>query len=98
MKVDLPLISRLEHLARLQLSEAERPQLLEDLNRILEMVEKLEALDTEGVAPLAYINEDVNVLRPDEPKGEVAREAALRNAPEQDGRHFLVPKVIDNRR
>ncbi len=95
MKIDKQLISKLEHLARLELSEEEAGRLADDLNRILEMVEKLQELDTSETEPLVYINEDVNILREDKVEGQVSREEALRNAPDHDGEHFRVPKVID---
>jgi aspartyl-tRNA(Asn)/glutamyl-tRNA(Gln) amidotransferase subunit C len=95
MQIDKPLISRLEHLARLELSDAERDTLQHDLNAILEMVEKLQGLDTENVDPLVYINEDVNQLREDLVANQVSQAEALKNAPNQDGEHFKVPKVID---
>ncbi|MCO6477782.1 MAG: Asp-tRNA(Asn)/Glu-tRNA(Gln) amidotransferase subunit GatC [Phaeodactylibacter sp.] len=95
MKIDKQLISKLEHLARLELSEEEAVRLAGDLNRILEMVEKLQELDTSETAPLVYINEDVNVLREDKVEGQVSREEALRNAPDHDDEHFRAPKVID---
>jgi len=95
MKIDKQLISRLEHLARLELSDEEAARLMGDLNNILGMVEKLRELDTSEVEPLVYINEDVNVLREDIITGQASREEALRNAPEHDGAHFKVPKVID---
>ncbi len=95
MKIDKQLISRLEHLARLELSDEEAARLMGDLNNILRMVEKLRELDTSEVEPLVYINEDVNVLREDIITGQASREEALRNAPEHDGAHFRAPKVID---
>ncbi len=94
MQIDKALISRLEHLARLELSEAEQQRLQSDLNRILEMVAKLDELPTEGVEPLVYVNEETEALRPDEPGPHLPREAALKNAPQQDGQYFMVPKVI----
>ncbi|GJM33205.1 MAG: aspartyl/glutamyl-tRNA(Asn/Gln) amidotransferase subunit C [Saprospiraceae bacterium] len=95
MKIDKALISRLEHLARLELSDEERETILSDLNEILEMVEKLQELDTDDVTPLVYVNEDVNVWREDVVKDQVSQEAALSNAPASDGAFFQVPKVID---
>ena len=95
MQIDDQLISRLELLARLQLSAAEKDRLKTDLNRILAMVEKLNDLDVEGVEPLVYLNEAINRPRPDEVGNQVSREDALRNAPDQDGTFFRVPKVID---
>ena len=95
MQIDKELILKLETLARLELSEAERDKLQSSLNDILKMVEKLDELNTEGVEPLIYINEDVNVLRDDVVKNELSREDALSNAPSQNGVFFKVPKVID---
>jgi aspartyl-tRNA(Asn)/glutamyl-tRNA(Gln) amidotransferase subunit C len=95
MKVDDQLISRLEHLSRLQLSAAERKMIQADLENILEMVEKLQEVDVENIEPLVYVNADENRLRKDEIKNQVTREDALRNAPSEDGTFFRVPKVID---
>ena len=95
MKVDKQLISRLEHLARLELSEEEKQQLQGDLTEILNMVEKLQELDTSNVEPLIYINEEVNVWRKDQVAHQVQREEALKNAPDSDGEFFKVAKVID---
>lgn len=98
MRIDEPLILRLEKLARLQLSPSERNHIQKDLNAILEMVEKLEELDTKEVSPLVYINEDVNVWRDDKVDGQVDRSEALKNAPDQDGAYFRVPKVIPSKK
>lgn len=95
MQIDNTLISKLENLARLELSDSERKKIQQDLNAILEMVAELEKLDTEAVEPLVYLNPDVNVWRADEVKNQVGRAAALKNAPNQDGIYFKVPKVID---
>ncbi len=96
MQIDRDLILKLEQLTRLQLSESERERLAADLNEILAMVERLQEVDTEGVAPLVYVNEpEDDRSRPDRVSGQVSREAALQNAPAQDGQFFRVPKVID---
>lgn len=95
MQIDQSLIFRLEHLARLELSAEERSIIQQDLNDILTMVEQLQDLPTEEVTPLVYLNADVNIWREDEVKDQVSREAALKNAPQQDGTYFTVPKVID---
>jgi aspartyl-tRNA(Asn)/glutamyl-tRNA(Gln) amidotransferase subunit C len=95
MQIDEQLISRLEHLARLELSKEERSHIQHDLNKILDMVEKLNELDTTNVPPLVYINEEGNVWREDEVKNQINQTNALKNAPDQDGTFFKVPKVID---
>ncbi|MEO1625212.1 MAG: Asp-tRNA(Asn)/Glu-tRNA(Gln) amidotransferase subunit GatC, partial [Bacteroidota bacterium] len=95
MTIDKALISKLEQLARLELSQEEREKIRTDLNDILAMVEQLEHLDTSGVEPLIHIGEAVNNWRTDEVKHQVERAEALKNAPDQDGTFFKVPKVID---
>jgi aspartyl-tRNA(Asn)/glutamyl-tRNA(Gln) amidotransferase subunit C len=94
MQIDPQLILRLENLAKLELSAAERERLTGDLNNILKMVDQLNELDTTGVEPLVYLNEEVNVLRDDEIKNQVSPRKALSNAPDSDGSHFKVPKVL----
>jgi aspartyl-tRNA(Asn)/glutamyl-tRNA(Gln) amidotransferase subunit C len=96
MQVDEQLVLRLEKLARLRLSEEEREVIQGDLNKVLEMVDKLKEIDTDNVEPLVYINDDVNVLREDIVKNQTPREDALRNAPVEDGTYFKVPKVIQS--
>ncbi|MEL7222074.1 MAG: Asp-tRNA(Asn)/Glu-tRNA(Gln) amidotransferase subunit GatC [Bacteroidota bacterium] len=95
MKVDDQLISRLEHLSRLQLSVDERKMIQNDLENILTMVEKLQEVDVEDIEPLVYVNASENRLREDEIKHQATREEALRNAPSEDGTFFSVPKVIE---
>ncbi len=95
MQIDAALISRLEKLSRLQLGDAEREKLTGDLQRILDMVDTLRALDTEHVEPLVYLNDAVNVLRADEVGRQLTTSEALQNAPEQNGQFFMVPKMID---
>ncbi len=95
MVVDRQLILKLENLARLELTEAERLKLQGSLTDILTMVDKLEELDTEGVEPLVYINDDINVLREDIVKNQLSQKDALKNAPDHNSVHFKVPKVID---
>lgn len=96
MQIDTSLISRLEKLSRLQLSESEREKLSGDLQRILDMVDTLQSLDTTAVAPLVYLSDTENVLREDETARQLSTAEALQNAPEQNGQFFMTPKVIEN--
>ncbi len=95
MQPDIDLISRLEKLARLQLTQPEREQFAADLARILEMVDKLRELDTHQVEPLSYPTEMETVWREDESGVQLSQQEALQNAPKHDGQYFRVPKVID---
>jgi len=82
-------------LARLRFGEEEEGRMADELSRILGYVEQLRGLDTEGVPPMTHVLGLENVLRPDEVAPRIAREDALRNAPDADGEHVRVPKVID---
>ena len=94
MEVNVELIDKLAHLSRLQFNDSEKEQVQTDLQRMIRFVEKLNELDTTGVAPLLHMSDGINVLRDDEVEGSITRAEALQNAPQQDGVFFKVPKVI----
>ncbi|UEG51610.1 Asp-tRNA(Asn)/Glu-tRNA(Gln) amidotransferase subunit GatC [Mucilaginibacter daejeonensis] len=97
MQIDKDTVAKIAHLARLEVSEQETQELVGDMNKILDFMAKLNEVDTSNVEPLVYMTDEVNVLRPDVVKQEITHEEALLNAPEQDGKHFLVAKVIDKK-
>jgi aspartyl-tRNA(Asn)/glutamyl-tRNA(Gln) amidotransferase subunit C len=94
MEVNDALIENLANLARLQFDDEEKEEIKKDLQRMISFVEKLNELNTDGVEALLHMTDELNVLREDEIQGSVCREAALQNAPLQDGVYFKVPKVI----
>lgn len=89
------MIDKVAHLARLEVQEEGKQGLLDDMNKILTFMDKLNEIDTSGVAPLIYMSDEVNVLREDVVKFEIGRAEALMNAPKQDGKFFRVAKVIN---
>ncbi|MBE7175956.1 MAG: Asp-tRNA(Asn)/Glu-tRNA(Gln) amidotransferase subunit GatC [Mucilaginibacter polytrichastri] len=94
MQLDDKIVHKIAQLARLDIPENEHAKLLEDMNRILGFVEKLQEVDTEGVEPLIYMNDEANVFRADAVKEQFPPETALQNAPQHDAKYFRVPKVI----
>lgn len=82
-------------LSRLHLSDAERERAATELSQILEHFEQLAQLDTSAVEPTDHVLPVVNVLRPDEVRPGLSREAALSNAPEHAGGMFQVPRVVE---
>ena len=94
MEVNDALIDKLANLARLRFDESEKEGIKKDLQKMIQFVEKLNELDTTGVTPQLHMSDAVNVLREDEVKGSIIREAGLRNAPLHDDQFFQVPKVI----
>lgn len=95
MKIDDPLILKLENLARLELSESERLQIKTDLQNILDMVEKLQELDTDGVEPLRHLTSDHISPRADISKNSGIKSKALGLGPQHNENFFVIPKIID---
>jgi len=94
MEVNDALIEKLANLARLQFDETEKEGIKNDLQRMIQFVEKLNELDTTGVPPQLHMSNAVNVLREDEVVESITREEGLKNAPLHDADYFKVPKVI----
>ncbi len=92
-------VSRIAHLARLELTPAEEPVMLAQLNKFFAVVEQMRAVDTSGVEPLftpLSALADVSLrLRDDEVSETDQREANQRSAPAVEDGLFLVPKVIE---
>ena len=92
-------ISRIANLARLELRPEESERMLTQLNGFFDIVEKMRAVDTTGVEPLAHpvaaIQEVALRLREDVASEQIDREANQRSAPAVERGLFLVPKVIE---
>jgi aspartyl/glutamyl-tRNA(Asn/Gln) amidotransferase C subunit len=95
MKVDNELISKLESLAKLKLSNVEKEQLGEQLDKIIDMFSMISAVNTENVEPLIHINELENILRDDEVGLHLDINKFTPNAPKIIENMFAVPKVIE---
>ncbi|MFL5330681.1 MAG: Asp-tRNA(Asn)/Glu-tRNA(Gln) amidotransferase subunit GatC [Gemmataceae bacterium] len=93
--MDLDQVRWVSHLARLELSEAEVADMARQLGAILEYVDQLKSVDTEGVEPLAHPLAMSNVFRDDEPTKSLSVDDALANAPVRNGDFFGVPAVFD---
>jgi len=103
-------VAYVAELANLELSEQERTRMLQDLNSILDYVDRLNELDTSSVLPMAQVSDRYS-LDPSEKGGRFAHASredvveglrkslphtiALQNAPDADDKFFRVPKVIE---
>jgi aspartyl-tRNA(Asn)/glutamyl-tRNA(Gln) amidotransferase subunit C len=96
MKIDESTLDRIAGLARIELGDpAKRTAMLQDMQRVIEFVNALSAVDTQGVEPLIFLNEEEeDVLRTDEPRMEITKEQAMANAPMKDSDYFKVPRVV----
>ena len=92
-------IARIASLARLQLAPDESERMLGQINGFFGLVERMRAVDTAGIAPLAHpvaAIEDIALrLRDDVVSEPNNREANQRSAPAVESGLFLVPKVIE---
>lgn len=89
-------VSRVAFLARLELSETETLRLTTELNGILGQFERLQELDTEGIAPTSHSLPLQNVFRDDEIRPSLSRDAATANAPEKRDGNFIVPQIMED--
>ncbi|KAK51885.1 Asp-tRNA(Asn)/Glu-tRNA(Gln) amidotransferase subunit GatC [Bordetella bronchiseptica] len=95
-------VARIARLARIELTPDQRGRAQAELNGILHLIERLQAVDTQGVEPLAHplsAHEDITLRLREDAVSEQATEAhraeLLANAPESADGLFLVPKVIE---
>ena len=95
MQITKQEVEHVARLARLELSEQEKEQLTDQLSSILTYVEKLNELDTKGVAPTSHVLDISNVMRDDVAALSLTQERALANAPEKAAGHYKVPKIIE---
>lgn len=81
-------------LAKLSLTDQEKEKAKKDMQEMLDYVEKLDELDTEGVEPLSHIFGGQNVFREDVVTNGDNRDAMLKNAPKSKEGQYQVPKTI----
>jgi len=88
-------VEKIAHLARLGLDEGEIPRTTETLNDILGLIDRMQAVDTHGIEPLAHPLEATQRLRADEVTEGDRRDAYQAIAPAVENGLYLVPKVIE---
>ncbi len=88
-------VARIAQLARIELSAAENAATCDQLNGILGFIAQLQAVDTEGVEPMAHAVDVVQRLRPDAVTEPDRREAFQAVSPDAEAGLYLVPRVIE---
>lgn len=94
MKIDTKTVDRIAELSKLEFSNDEKNAILKDINQMLAFIDQLKEVDTENIAPLIHMTEDVNILRDDESIVRISQQEALENAPSKDSTYFKIPKVL----
>ena len=92
--IDREQVRKVAHLARLELSPEQEEQFTTQLGSILDYFEQLSELDVTNVQPTTRAIDVSNVTRADELKPFSDREAIFKNAPDQEGDFFKVPKIL----
>ena len=94
MKITEDIVDHVAHLSRLEFEGESKKAIMEDMERIVNFMEKLQEVDTENVEPLIFMTKEINHLREDEAKETVSQDQALQNAPKADSDYFRIPKVL----
>ncbi len=95
MSVTIKDVEHVANLARLELTDEEKAQFTEQMNAILKYAEKLNELDTSGVAPTSHVLDVKNVMREDEKRPSWPIEKVMKNAPDEEDGQFRVPAVLE---
>jgi aspartyl-tRNA(Asn)/glutamyl-tRNA(Gln) amidotransferase subunit C len=89
--IDESTVHHVARLARLRLRPDEEERMCSELSGILEHIDRIQALDLDGVPPTTHVLERENVMRDDRPRPSLPVEEALREAPEvREGRFAVV--------
>lgn len=87
-------VRHIGQLAALELDAASETRFVNELNRILDYMKQLNALDTDGIEATFQTFPNVNVMREDRVTPSLSQEAVLQNAPEKEGSSFKVPPIL----
>ena len=88
-------IRRIARLARIDIGQAESAEVRERLNRVLGLIDQLQAVDTTGIEPMSHALDVVQPLREDKVTEADRRAACQAGAPAVEGGLYLVPRVIE---
>ncbi|MEW6674129.1 MAG: Asp-tRNA(Asn)/Glu-tRNA(Gln) amidotransferase subunit GatC [Thermodesulfobacteriota bacterium] len=95
MKITKEEVLHVAHLARLEIEERSIDLLSVQIGKILEYVDMLGQVNTDGIKPTTHAIFLTNAFREDSEAVNMDREKTLANAPDKQEGNFVVPKVID---
>ncbi len=95
MELTLAQVEHIAELARLALTDSEKALYQEQLSAILDYARRLQAVNTSAIPPTATVLPLENVMREDQPRESMEREAVLANAPQFEANCFKVQAVLD---
>jgi aspartyl-tRNA(Asn)/glutamyl-tRNA(Gln) amidotransferase subunit C len=95
MSLDEATVAKIARLARIEVDPKKRTALAAELSNIMGWIEQLNEVDTDGVPPMTSVGEIKLTMRNDDVTDGDKAETILKNAPEQQDGHFVVPKVVE---
>lgn len=95
MSIDIPTVTKIAKLARIRLNDEEKDHYAKEISGILQWIEQLQSVDTDGVEPLMSVSDAVLPLRKDVVTDGNIGDKIVKNAPKSDYGCFVVPKVIE---
>jgi aspartyl-tRNA(Asn)/glutamyl-tRNA(Gln) amidotransferase subunit C len=95
MSLDAAAVARIARLARIRVTDDEKIHLAAELSQVMDWIDALQSVDTEGVEPLTSVVGARLKMRPDVVTLNVTRDDILANAPEPIAGFFTVPKVVE---
>lgn len=95
MSIDNSTVKKVAKLARLKVEAKEEKNLKNELNNILEWVDKLQKVDTENIDPMLSVSNEPMPMREDMVTSKLDNKQILSNAPEKKAGFFVVPKVVE---
>ncbi len=95
MQITNELVTYIAELSKLELNSNAKNKMKTELEAIVQYMEILNKLDTDGVEPLSHITDITNVLREDEVEPSFPREKILKNADSSTEEYFVVPKAVE---
>jgi aspartyl-tRNA(Asn)/glutamyl-tRNA(Gln) amidotransferase subunit C len=95
MSLELSDVKRIAHLARIEIDDAGAQTALQQLSGILGLIEEMQAVNTDGIAPMSHSQDVTQRLREDVVSETNQRELFQSIAPAVENGLYLVPKVIE---
>ena len=95
MAIDNETVRKIAFLSRLKVEDDKLDATKDEFNKILNWVEQLKEVNTDGVEPLISVNDSNLILRQDEVTEGNQADEILKNAPQAEYGYFVVPKVVE---
>lgn len=95
MQITKELVNYVAELSRIKLDEAAEAKMEKELGAVIEYMDILNTLDTDGIEPMSHVFAIDNVMREDVVAPSYDRETLLANAPERTDETVVVPKTVD---